>query len=173
VIRTGNCQPLEFAPFVWGFLAGEVRAVDPAFSLALETMREGFRANLGFRREVPTTGRVLSELAQGSGEVTTQRLRQHTVFQSVDPGFERILWEATERMTDCQRSRFLRFMTGLFRFPRAGEFKLTVQQIEDDRRLPEAHTCGPTLVMPFYSSTDIAYEKLVLAIESCQSMHIM
>lgn len=75
-------------------------------------------------------------------------------------------------LTPSQRSNFLQFVTGSSRAPIGGLTKLgsfVVMRVSGpEGRLPSAHTCFNTLLLPEYSTPELLLKKLVLAINHCQ-----
>ncbi|OHT05013.1 hypothetical protein TRFO_27320 [Tritrichomonas foetus] len=144
----------------------------------LERIRNGFYDNIGFQNHRFMTSNILSLLAQGSNIITTDQLRNITFFDySIPvntPGYENF-WIAIEMMTNNQRSLFLKFVTTLTRLPNPAinpDFKISVTLKRDstDMMLPSASTCFNKLYLPAYSTSQIAYKKITLAIENCQTM---
>lgn len=74
------------------------------------------------------------------------------------------LWKVLETFTAEDRSRFLRFITGRKRLPAC----ITLSQMCGEKdTLPSASTCASTLMLPSYSSVQIAEKKLRYAIYNC------
>ena len=141
---------------------------------ALRAMQEGFYANLGIAQDYPMRGSLLSRLAQGSGVVTTAKLKAITRPQARDMRALGVFWAAVERMTDQQRSLLLRFCTTFCRLPNPSllpDFHISLAfNDDDDTKLPYASTCFYRLYVPRYSTPEIAFRKITCAIEMCQTM---
>ena len=80
-------------------------------------------------------------------------------------------------MSNEQRSLLLKFATTLTRLPNRQvnpSFHISVARMTDgnDQRLPMAATCFTKLYLPSYSSAEIAYEKIIYAVETCDTMEI-
>lgn len=88
------------------------------------------------------------------------------------------LWTVVSHKLDRQEQReFLAFVTGSARAPLGGLSRLksfTVTRIPGDSdRLPSAHTCFNTLLLPQYSSLDKLESKLRLAIKHHQGFGLI
>lgn len=67
------------------------------------------------------------------------------------------LWKVLENFNAYDRSRFLRFVTGRKRLPAC----ITLSQMCGEKdTLPGASTCASTLMLPSYSSVEVAEKKL-------------
>ena len=67
------------------------------------------------------------------------------------------LWKVLENFNADDRSRFLRFVTGRKRLPAC----ITLSQMCGEKdTLPGASTCASTLMLPSYSSVEVAEKKL-------------
>ncbi|XP_046857635.1 uncharacterized protein LOC124451045 [Xenia sp. Carnegie-2017] len=74
------------------------------------------------------------------------------------------LWKVLENFSLDDRSRFLRFVTGRKRLPAC----ITLSQMSGEKdTLPGASTCASTLMLPSYSSVEVAEKKLRYAIYNC------
>ncbi|EAY04943.1 hypothetical protein TVAG_039950 [Trichomonas vaginalis G3] len=141
----------------------------------LENMKRGFYDNLGFSNPSIFNSNLISYLAQGSRTVTTQAFKSITSMLAPTNQQERYFWEAVDRMTNEQRSLLLKFATTMTRIPNPAinlGFKLFVNfeaQLSDSS-LPKASTCFNRLYLPLYSSSEVMYNKLVTAIEFCDTM---
>lgn len=83
------------------------------------------------------------------------------------PGAPQVLSELTLE----QKKRFLAFTTGCDRAPVGGlsQLVLTLQRSgPDSERLPTAHTCFNTLLLPEYALEERMRERMMLAIENAQ-----
>ena len=84
-------------------------------------------------------------------------------------------WSAVKRMTNEQRSKLLKFVTTLTRLPNTQvnrDFKIEIHKKSsgNESLLPLASTCFNTMYLPAYSTADLAFEKITLAIELCDTM---
>jgi hypothetical protein len=148
---------------------------------SLRQMRKGFRANTGLKKDALLRGPLLSRLAQGNPSLTVEEMRQisdiTTDFRSgnQDPFIQRF-WRAVARFTDEQRVLLLKFMTGTTRIPYSGgstPFRLKIASEpggNPDALLPRASTCFNRLYLPRYSTDEIAYVKILYAVQNCATM---
>lgn len=76
-------------------------------------------------------------------------------------------WEIFDEMSEEEKHKFFRFSTGCDRAPVGGlnNFSLKIQKINDDTKLPVAHTCMNTFSLPTYKSKEIMKSKILVAIE--------
>jgi len=81
------------------------------------------------------------------------------------------LWSVLNGFSTDQRRRFLSFVTGCPRAPVGGlgQLTLVVQRAGPDTdRLPTAHTCFNSLLLPDYATKDKLHKMLLLAIDNAQ-----
>ncbi|OHT09134.1 hypothetical protein TRFO_22148 [Tritrichomonas foetus] len=147
----------------------------------LKEMRRAFQTNVAFKKHKMLTGTLLSRMAQGSSVISTEHLKSITVYSvelpggSKNPYVERY-WRAVDRLNDEQKKLLLRFITTLTRLPNPvinPSFKLQIDKMVTkvpDQALPSASTCFNRLHLPTYSDDDIAYQKILYAIQFCQTM---
>jgi hypothetical protein len=137
-------------------------------------MMRGFLDNSGAESRPFVTGPLLSMLMQGSEIVTTEELRKIVVFERIGRAEIRNFWDAVDRMTNRQRSLLLKFITTLPRLPnpRTSPLTIAVHRMEDGHAglLPGASTCFNRMYLPVYPTAEIAFQKIVAAIEMCQTM---
>ncbi|EIE25572.1 HECT-domain-containing protein [Coccomyxa subellipsoidea C-169] len=77
------------------------------------------------------------------------------------------LWEIVGELDDEEKRRFLKFFTGSDRAPIGGlgNLRCIIQRDgTDSQKLPTAHTCFNTLLLPSYRSREVMSERLRLAI---------
>ena len=148
---------------------------------ALQLIKAGFAENVGFENHPMMNSGLLSILAQGTNVITAAQLKQITSFSGFssnkDPAILNF-WIAIEKMSNEQRSLFLKFVTTLTRLPNRQvnpSFHINVVKMSDgnDARLPMAATCFTKLNLPPYSTPEIAFKKITYAIETCDTMEIM
>jgi HECT-domain (ubiquitin-transferase)/Concanavalin A-like lectin/glucanases superfamily/SPRY domain len=131
----------------------------------------------------PLTWRQAERLVCGPTRIDVKLLRANTVYEDgVSPEEPHIyaLWQALERFTDEQRSRFLQFVWARKSLPSSrhawtGPFVIKPASNYAARDNPDAYlmsaaTCFFTLYLPRYSSADILYARLVQAIDNCASI---
>lgn len=147
---------------------------------ALDRMRRGFCDNVGFSQHKLLTGSLLSRLTQGNPVVTVDHLKSITRLIGFKQGQEspyiRRFWRVVDKFTDEQRKLLLKFITTLTRIPNtngANEFVIKIAPLvkpNPDSQLPTAATCFNRLNLPPYTNDDVAYQKILLAIQLCQTM---
>jgi len=103
----------------------------------------------------------------GDPEISLEGLKKATHYDDLNATDQRVvfLWEALEKFTNEDRSRFLRFVTGRRRLPTPMYVCADRGEIKD--ALPESSTCSNTLFLPAYSTPKIAEEKLRYAAYNC------
>ena len=75
-----------------------------------------------------------------------------------------MMWDALEKFTNEERSRFLRFITGRRRLP----CTVYIDSADSDGgKLPTSATCSNTLYLPKYRNVEEAVEKLRYAAYNC------
>ena len=83
-------------------------------------------------------------------------------------------WNALEAMDQTQRSRFVNFVSARSRLPASvDDFDMNFKIVEPkpsakedpDSHLPHSQTCFFTLSLPFYSSQDVCFKRLIYAID--------
>ncbi len=105
-------------------------------------------------------------------------LREHTVYRGVCDSDDLVkgFWEVLEGFSKMEKARFLRFVWGRSRLPRATHFtesfKVHATPGCGDSRLPKADTCFFTLHLPHYSSPSVLRERLLYAIRHCEDMDL-
>lgn len=159
-----------------------VNCIKKRIEVLLESVfyiRQGMCENIGFSHHQFMTGKIISFLTQGSNVITTMQLKKIFLFpedEELKIGSKGYFyfWEAVERMTNNQRSLLLKFITALTRLPNPAtfkDFKIKVSPLSARTNcLPQASTCFNTLYLPVYTSSEIAFKMITIAIESCQTM---
>ncbi|EAY09223.1 hypothetical protein TVAG_309120 [Trichomonas vaginalis G3] len=148
----------------------------------LREMKAAFRRNTGFKHNALLTGALLSRMAQGSGDISVQHLKQITHVSDFEDGIKneyvKRFFRAVDRLNKEQKKLLLKFITTLTRLPNSTlnpDFKLKID-LKDcpkpDEMLPTASTCFNKLHLPKYSTDEICYQKLLIAIQYCQTMEI-
>jgi hypothetical protein len=146
---------------------------------ALKIVRKAFRENVGFKRHPLLTGSLLARMAQGSGVVTAGQLKAITIYTDydgpTDPYIARF-WRAVDRLNSEQMKLLMKFVTTFTRLPNPTinpEFRIHVDKMAHrapDQSLPTASTCFNRLHLPMYTDDEICYQKLLYAIQFCQTM---
>jgi len=103
----------------------------------------------------------------GDPDISLEALKKSTHYDDLNATDQRVLflWEALEKFTNEDRSRFLRFVTGRRRLPTPMYVCADRGEIKD--ALPESSTCSNTLFLPAYSTAKVAEEKLRYAAYNC------
>jgi len=134
------------------------------------------------------TGVDLARIIMGEVDIELERLQPKAKYEGFGPKDETIVWfwKVLGELTPAQRRLFLSFVTGSDRSPVGGlgELQLTVQRGPGDsrrqgllsrqihhrapHRLPSAHTCFNTLLLPTYSSQEELRKALLMAIENTE-----
>eukprot|EP00210_Caulerpa_lentillifera_P001329 g1279.t1 len=144
-------------------LSASIRAPFEAFSKGLRTVCGGPAIHLFNAQE-------LERLVCGNPNLDFEALENHTRY---DGGFNKSsqtvkwLWEVVSEFSLESKKLFLKFFTGSDRAPIGGlgNLKCVIQQNgSDDRKLPTAHTCFNTLLLPNYSTREDLHHRLKLAI---------
>lgn len=149
--------------------------------LPLKEMRKAFQINVNFKKHNMLTGSLLSRMAQGSSVISSEHLKSITIYSVELPGganneYVKRFWKVVDRLNDEQKKLLLRFITTLTRLPNPvinPSFKLQIDKMATktpDESLPTASTCFNRLHLPTYSDDDIAYQKILYAIQFCQTM---
>ena len=103
----------------------------------------------------------------GNPEITMEALKKSARYEGdLNEKSPRVqmMWDALEKFTNEERSRFLRFITGRRRLP----CTIFINFVgTDDGKLPQSSTCSNALYLPKYSNVDEAVEKLRYAAYNC------
>jgi hypothetical protein len=110
--------------------------------------------------------------------ISVEKLQQITRYCDCEPTdrFVANFWMVAGRFTAEEMKRLLRFITTLTRFPNMNlnpEFRIHVARMKSaapNQTLPTASTCFNVLYLPPYSEEQICYQKLLYAIQFCQTM---
>jgi hypothetical protein len=147
----------------------------------LKLIRGSFRYNVGFKKRPLLSGSLLSRMAQGIGAISCDALRAITVYRDyggpTDPYIERF-WRAVARMNLEQLKLLLKFVTTLTRMPNPSlhpDFRIQIDRLvlrNPDQSLPTASTCFNRLHLPMYSDDETCYQKLLYAVQFCQTMEM-
>jgi len=126
------------------------------------------------------TGAELSLLVCGESVVDLAALRAHTTYgatASANMQHVRFFWQALEAFTPEERRLFLKFIWGRNRLPFTeddwGEQRMKIHTLEKpnpDQYFPVAHTCFFSIEVPKYTSSEVAYSKLLYSVNNCQAI---
>lgn len=119
------------------------------------------------------TGAELARIVMGESDMELEHLRPRAKYEgfSEDSEYIRWFWEVLRGFDAMHRRMFLLFVTGSDRSPVGGlgELQLVIQrQPSETRRLPSAHTCFNTLMLPDYKSQQQLQEALISAIANTE-----
>eukprot|EP00613_Pedinella_sp_CCMP2098_P009865 CAMPEP_0171646722 /NCGR_PEP_ID=MMETSP0990-20121206/34963_1 /TAXON_ID=483369 /ORGANISM="non described non described, Strain CCMP2098" /LENGTH=501 /DNA_ID=CAMNT_0012223675 /DNA_START=121 /DNA_END=1628 /DNA_ORIENTATION=- len=122
-------------------------------------------------------------LVCGAPDIDVELLKKVTEYQGEGVSSEaphvKYLWESLERMDQSQRSKFVNFVSARSKLPSsADEFPMHFKvcepkpsaKAEPDSHLPHSQTCFFTLSLPFYSSQEVCFRKLLYAIDNATTM---
>ena len=102
----------------------------------------------------------------GNPEISIEALKRSARYDSgLSESSSRVkmMWEALEKFSNDDRSRFLRFITGRRRLP----CTIFIDSAESDSKLPTSATCSNALYLPKYSSVEEAVDRLRYAAYNC------
>ena len=126
----------------------------------------------GFTRVVPSdvltllTWQELEFKVCGNPEITIEALKKSARYNSgLSESNSRVkmMWEALEKFSNEERSRFLRFITGRRRLP----CTIYIETADHGSKLPTSATCSNTLYLPKYDSVEEAVDRLRYAAYNC------
>jgi len=137
-----------------------LRRYDPQ----IQAMRRGLLHYLPAPLLLLWTSYELELAVAGEPEVKLEKLQaEATVSLSSDR--KMWFWQSVEAMTAQQRSKLLRFVTGRSRLP-VGKFYVKPETRGSDGALPHSATCSFELFVPPYSSQQVLFKQLLVAIET-------
>ncbi|XP_022917427.1 E3 ubiquitin-protein ligase HECW2 isoform X2 [Onthophagus taurus] len=120
----------------------------------------------------------------GTAEIDLSDWRQNTEYRGGYHDQHPVVvwfWQAIERFTNEQRLRLLQFVTGTSSIPyegfsalrgSIGPRKFCIEKWGKPNSLPRAHTCFNRLDLPPYPTSEVLYEKLLLAVEETNTFGI-
>lgn len=119
------------------------------------------------------SGAELARIVMGESDIELANLLPRAKYEGFTEESQCIVWfwEVLRSFDTVQRRQFLSFTTGSDRAPVGGlgELQLTIQrQACDSKRLPSAHTCFNTLLLPDYSSKKDLQAALTAGIENAE-----
>ncbi|UJR06751.1 hypothetical protein I4U23_011038 [Adineta vaga] len=152
------------------------------FSRQIEFIRQGLYSVIPGYFLCLFTARELEEAVCGKGEIDIELLKRNTTYGGnfrLTSGCIQHFWKVlSTKFTEEQKKLFLKFVWGRSTLPSRDEefiskFVINPYEITNgpiDGALPRAHTCGFTLDLPEYSSTNVMYDRLNYAITNCSSI---
>ena len=102
----------------------------------------------------------------GNPEISIEALKKSTRYESgLKESSPRVkmMWEALEKFSNDDRSRFLRFITGRRRLP----CTIFIDAADGNSKLPTSATCSNNLYLPKYDNVDEAVDRLRYAAYNC------
>jgi hypothetical protein len=140
-----------------------------------EQFLSGFNCVLPFEAFDSLTPEEICVLISGDKKAFDEDdLRQGIEFTGFDVNSPVVLWfiAAAAKMSPADQSRFLQFVTGFRQVPIGGlqAFRPKISIVrklcdnESNLALPTASTCNNQLKLPEYTSEEVLWEKLILAI---------
>ncbi|ORY41489.1 HECT-domain-containing protein [Neocallimastix californiae] len=127
--------------------------------------------------------RDLDLLISGIRKIDIEDWKNNTVYEGYSKYDNTItyFWTCVNEFDDDMRSKLLQFATGNSQVPVTGfkdlqgsdgprHFKISYQS--DERRLPISHTCFNCIDLPPYSTYSILKQKLILAINECETFEL-
>ena len=126
----------------------------------------------GLTKVIPTdvlsllTWQELELKVCGNPDISIEALKRSARYESglsETSSRVKIMWEALEKFSNDDRSRFLRFITGRRRLP----CTVFIDSADGDSKLPSSATCSNALYLPKYSSVEEAVDRLRYAAYNC------
>ncbi|OQR76630.1 E3 ubiquitin-protein ligase HECW1-like [Tropilaelaps mercedesae] len=149
-----------------------------------ENLVKGFYEVIDPRLVSVFDARELELVIAGTMEIDIHDWRKHTEYRSGYHDSYPVIqwfWMAIERFDNERRLRLLQFVTGTSSIPYEGfaalrgsngPRKFCIEKWGKPTSLPRAHTCFNRLDLPPYTSFDMLYEKLLLAVEESSTFGI-
>lgn len=120
-------------------------------------------------------------LFTGQHHITIPLLKSITKYESGLSANEnriKLLWECLESFNESELKKYLMFVTSCCKIPiynRSFYIKicpLSNTVVNADNLLPVSHTCFYTLNLPNYSCLEVMKQKLLLAINQCETLDL-
>ncbi|CAH0555226.1 unnamed protein product [Brassicogethes aeneus] len=149
-----------------------------------ESLVRGFYEVVDPRLVSVFDARELELVIAGTAEIDLVDWRQHTEYRGGYHDQNPVVvwfWQAIERFSNEQRLRLLQFVTGTSSIPfegfsalrgSIGPRKFCIEKWGKPNSLPRAHTCFNRLDLPPYPTSEVLYEKLLLAVEETNTFGI-
>lgn len=149
-----------------------------------ESLVRGFYEVVDPRLVSVFDARELELVIAGTAEIDLSDWRQNTEYRGGYHDQHPVVmwfWQAIERFTNEQRLRLLQFVTGTSSIPfegfsalrgSIGPRKFCIEKWGKPNSLPRAHTCFNRLDLPPYPTSEVLYEKLLLAVEETNTFGI-
>ncbi|XP_056635236.1 E3 ubiquitin-protein ligase HECW2-like isoform X2 [Diorhabda sublineata] len=149
-----------------------------------ESLVRGFYEVVDPRLVSVFDARELELVIAGTAEIDLMDWRHNTEYRGGYHDQHPVViwfWQAIERFTNEQRLRLLQFVTGTSSIPfegfsalrgSIGPRKFCIEKWGKPNSLPRAHTCFNRLDLPPYPTSEVLYEKLLLAVEETNTFGI-
>ncbi|XP_017785815.1 PREDICTED: E3 ubiquitin-protein ligase HECW2-like isoform X3 [Nicrophorus vespilloides] len=149
-----------------------------------ESLVRGFYEVVDPRLVAVFDARELELVMAGTAEIDLHDWRSNTEYRGGYHDGHPVVqwfWQAIERFTNEQRLRLLQFVTGTSSIPfegfaalrgSIGPRKFCIEKWGKPNSLPRAHTCFNRLDLPPYPTSEVLYEKLLLAVEETNTFGI-
>ncbi|XP_044264975.1 E3 ubiquitin-protein ligase HECW2 isoform X2 [Tribolium madens] len=149
-----------------------------------ESLVRGFYEVVDPRLVSVFDARELELVIAGTAEIDLADWRQNTEYRGGYHDQHPVVvwfWQAIERFSNEQRLRLLQFVTGTSSIPfegfsalrgSIGPRKFCIEKWGKPNSLPRAHTCFNRLDLPPYPTSEVLYEKLLLAVEETNTFGI-
>ena len=178
----GGTEPLTFENRL-AFVAQAEEAKLAHMETPLGALFLGLAAALPVSLLPIFTPRELETLICGAPTIDVGLLKRVTEYEGegvhADAPHVKHFWAALEQMDQAQRSKFVNFVSARSRLPGSvDEFPMNFKVAEPnpaakerpDSHLPHSQTCFFTLKLPFYSSQEVCFRKLLYAIDNATTM---
>jgi len=134
----------------------------------IDAIREGFTSVVPIEILHLLTWQEVELKVCGNPEISVEALKKSTRYDSSlseKSKVVQIMWEALEKFSNKDRSRFLRFITGRRRLP----CTIFIDRVDEGSgsKLPTSATCSNTLYLPNYTSVAEAMDRLRYAAYNC------
>ncbi|XP_055879454.1 E3 ubiquitin-protein ligase HECW2-like isoform X2 [Biomphalaria glabrata] len=149
-----------------------------------ESLIRGFHEVLDGRLVSVFDARELELVIAGTVEIDIADWRKNTEYRSGYHDLHQVIqwfWEAIEKFDNERQLRLLQFVTGSSSIPYEGfsalrgsngPRKFCIEKWGKITSLPRAHTCFNRLDLPPYTSFEMLFEKLVMAVEETSTFGI-
>lgn len=149
-----------------------------------ESLVKGFYEVIDPRLVSVFDARELELVIAGTAEIDITDWRKNSEYRSGYHDNHPVIqwfWTAIERFDNERRLRLLQFVTGTSSIPYEGfaalrgsngPRKFCIEKWGNPSSLPRAHTCFNRLDLPPYTSFEMLYEKLLLAVEESSTFGI-
>ncbi|XP_071166194.1 E3 ubiquitin-protein ligase HECTD3-like isoform X2 [Mytilus edulis] len=118
------------------------------------------------------TWQELEHRISGNPDITIEALKRSVHYDDIEEDCSTVkyMWQALEKFSTEDRSRFLRFVTGRKRLP--APIYVSSGKTDAIDCLPESSTCANMLYIPTYTSAKIAEQKLRYAVYNCTDIDL-